>query len=228
MDSQKAAQSAQPGTNDDLNYTVKESSLLHDGPIFAVRQDVIETATGSAKRDVVEHFGSVAIAALRDDHLLMVRQYRHAVGRYLWEIPAGLLDKAHESPLTAAKRELAEEGHVAANEWHLLGDIISSPGFSEETCRIFKAQDIHENLDGMDLEPAADEEADMSHQWIPFSQALEWVQTGVVDNAIAVSAILHVAAGTQRSIEEDFNFESTMGTRRAANLNQGDDMKRAR
>ena len=212
----------------DLDYTVKNSEVIFDGPIFAVRQDTIETSTGEAKRDVVEHFGSVAIAALKDDHLLMVRQYRHAVGRYLWEIPAGLLDMAREDPLTAAQRELAEEGAVAARKWSLLGDVISSPGFSEEMCRIFKAQYIHEDLSDFDIPEAADEEADMQHQWIPLSQALAWVQDGTVDNAIAVAAILHIAAGTERSIEEEFAFSSALGSRRAPKVAPGEDMKPVR
>ena len=210
---------------EECDYRVKDSRVIFDGPIFAVRQDVNETQTGEAKRDLVEHFGSVAIAAIKDGKLLMVHQYRHAVGRYLWEIPAGLLDQAGEKPLAAAKRELAEEGSVAAREWSLLGDIVTSPGFSEEMCRIFKAEDVHEDLREFDIPEAADEEADMELRWVPLDEAVAWVQDGTVDNAIAVAAILHLAVGTQRELSEDFPFTSALAERRSDKVAEGEDMK---
>ncbi|HJF11644.1 MAG TPA: NUDIX hydrolase, partial [Corynebacterium falsenii] len=74
-------------------YRVSDSDILFDGPIIAVRKDTISTPTGSATREIVEHFSAVAIAAVREGRIMMIRQYRHGVGRYLWEIPAGLLDK---------------------------------------------------------------------------------------------------------------------------------------
>lgn len=206
-------------------YRVTDSELLLDCPIIAVRKDTITTATGDAAREIVEHFSSVAIAALRDDHILLVNQYRHGVGRYLWEIPAGLLDMAGEDPFTAAQRELAEEGGVAAKTWHLLGDVVTSPGFAEEMCRIYKAQDLSEDLSAFDLPEAESEEADMDKRWVPISQAIQWVQDGTIENTIAVNAILHLAVGTERSVDESYHYHSSMADRRSSKVGPGEDMK---
>lgn len=212
-------------TSGENPYTVEDSELLLDCPILAVRRDTISTATGPAKREILEHFSSVAVAAIQDNKLLMVRQYRHGVGRYLWEIPAGLLDMAGESPLLAAQRELAEEGGVTASRWHLLGDVVTSPGFAEEMCRIYKAEDLSEDLSGFDIPEAEGEEADMEKAWIEIPQAIEWVQNGTVDNAIAVAAILHLAVGTERGVEEEYNYHSSLAERRAPKAEPGQDMK---
>lgn len=199
------------------DYRVVDSELLFDGPIIAVRRDTLTTKTGRARREIVEHFSAVGIAAVRDNHVLMIRQYRHGVGRYLWEVPAGLLDVVGEEPLEAAQRELAEEAGVRAKHWHLLGDVVTSPGFSEEMCRIFVAEGI-EDLGEKDferLEEATDEEADLERRWVPVDQAVAWVQDGTVENAIAVAAILHLAVGTRRDPHAPFRYYSGLGKRRA-------------
>ena len=82
-----------------------------------------------AGREKVEHFGAVAIAALdEDDRLVMIYQYRPALGRRMWEMPAGLLDEPGEDPVEAAQRELVEEVGVEADEWSTLVDIVGLPG----------------------------------------------------------------------------------------------------
>ncbi|HIW96301.1 MAG TPA: NUDIX hydrolase [Candidatus Corynebacterium gallistercoris] len=218
--------------NNNHDYRVTESSVLFDGPIIAVRRDTLTTTTGEATREIVEHFSAVGIAAVKDDHVLMIRQYRHGVGRYLWEVPAGLLDVVGEEPLEAAKRELAEEAGVRAEEWHLLGDVVTSPGFSEEMCRIYVAEgieDLHE-ADVEGLEEAKDEEADLERRWVPLTQAIEWVQDGTVENSIAVAAILHLAVGTRRDPHAPFQYRSGLAKRRAQaeGAQAGADMKTLR
>lgn len=211
-------------------YRVSDSDILFDGPIIAVRRDKISTSTGSATREIVEHFSAVAIAAVREGRIMMIRQYRHGVGRYLWEIPAGLLDKVGEEPLDAARRELAEEAGVRAKSWSLLGDMVTSPGFSEEMCRIYLAENIEDGVGDMEIEEPADEEADLERRWVPVEEAIEWVQTGRVENSIAVAAILHLAAGTRREADEPFAYRSGMAVRRSARpgVHPGDDMKKIR
>ena len=82
-------------------------------------------------RDVVLHPGAVGVVALDDqERVLLVQQYRHPVGRKLWEPPAGLLDVAGEAPLDAARRELYEEGHCRAARWDVLVDTFTSPGMA--------------------------------------------------------------------------------------------------
>lgn len=214
-------------SNDSTPYRVVDSELLLDAPIIGVRRDTITTATGEAKREIVEHFSAVAIAAVRDNHVMMIRQYRHGVGRHLWEIPAGLLDLVGEDPLEAARRELAEEAGLRARTWHLLGDVVTSPGFSEEMCRIYLAEDLDDDLSGFDLPEAEFEEAEIETRWVPIPEAIEWVQTGKVENSIATIALLHLAAGTRRDVSEPFNYHSGLADRRSASAEAkpGTDMK---
>ena len=207
------------------NYPVSNSEIIFDGPIIAVRKDTIDGPTGQMTREIVEHFSAVAIAPVRDGKVLMIRQYRHGVGRYLWEVPAGLLDMAQESPLSAAQRELAEEAGLTAESWHLLGDVVTSPGFCEEFTRIYLAEDLSDDLStlGFDIPEAEHEEADLETRWVPIQEAIEWVQTGKVENSIAVAAILHLAVGTKRDVKEPYYYHSGMAERRHAE--PGQDMK---
>ncbi len=214
-------------SNDSTPYRVVDSELLLDAPIIGVRRDTITTATGETKREIVEHFSAVAVAAVRDNHVMMIRQYRHGVGRHLWEIPAGLLDLVGEDPLEAARRELAEEAGLRARTWHLLGDVVTSPGFSEEMCRIYLAEDLDDDLSDFDLPEAEFEEAEIETRWVPIPEAIEWVQTGKVENSIATIALLHLAAGTRRDVSEPFNYHSGLADRRSASAEAkpGTDMK---
>ncbi|MGO1950334.1 MAG: NUDIX domain-containing protein [Mycobacteriaceae bacterium] len=211
-------------------YRTLSSELLVDAPVVALRRDRITTATGEATREVVEHFSAAAVVAVRDGHVMLVRQYRRPVGRYLWELPAGLLDMAGEDVLSTARRELAEEAGLGADSWHLLGDVCTSPGISEEMCRIFLAEEVHdlgeEELSG--LEEASGEEADMTRVWLPVDEAVDWVRQGRVENAIAVAGLLHLHAGTRRDVTDGFAYRSGLAERRAGGLEHGADMKHVR
>ncbi|QPK80308.1 NUDIX hydrolase [Corynebacterium lizhenjunii] len=170
--------------------------MLLDAPIIAVRADTVTMPGGSvARREIVEHLGAVAVVALNAaGQVRLVRQYRHSVGQRLWELPAGLLDVKGETELECARRELQEEAGLAAAEWGVLVDIVTSPGFCEEAVRIFIAQDLREVA-----RPAHpdDEEADMIHQWVPLEQAVDMVLRGEIVNGIAVAGLLAAARGAQ-------------------------------
>ena len=109
------------------DFEVRSSELLLDASIIAVRRDEVVMPGGTtAYREVVEHFGAVAIVAVDDEErIAMVNQYRRSADRRLWELPAGLLDIKGEDELTGAKRELQEEAGLAAEDWSVLR--ISSP-----------------------------------------------------------------------------------------------------
>ena len=94
----------------------------------------------TARREVVEHYGAVAVLAIDDDgNVVLVYQYRHPLGRRLWELPAGLLDLGGEPPHMTAARELKEEAGLAADDWRVLVDLDSAPGFSDESVRVYLA-----------------------------------------------------------------------------------------
>jgi ADP-ribose pyrophosphatase len=140
---------------------------------------------------VVEHFGAVAVVAVNDARqVAMVYQYRHPVGRRLWELPAGLLDIGGEDPAETAARELREEVGLAARDWAVLVDIVTSPGFSDEAVRIYLARALTE----VGRPDPEHEEADMTLHWVDLGEAAAQVLSGEIVNSIAVAGIMSAYA----------------------------------
>jgi len=170
------------------DFETVASETVYRGNILALRADEVSMPGGdTARREVVEHFGAVAVAAV-DDHrrVAMVYQYRHPLGRRLWELPAGLLDATHEEPLTTAQRELQEEAGLAATDWRVLTDTASSPGFSDESVRTYLAT----GLSQVDRPDPAYEEADLSLHWFSLEDAAGMVLAGEIVNSTAAAGIL--------------------------------------
>ncbi len=162
------------------------------GLIFDVRRDTVDLGpAGVVERDYVEHPGAVLVLALREidgvDHLVMIRQYRHAVGAYLWELPAGLLDIAGEPPWQCAARELHEEADLAADRYDVLIDAYASPGAFPEAYRVFLARGLHASA-GTHVRTG--EEADMRVVWVPLDDAYAAVLAGRLHNPGAMLAIM--------------------------------------
>lgn len=172
-------------------YDVIASRLVFAGRVAAMRSDQVAMPGGvSSQRDVVELPGAVGIVALdENENVLLVRQYRHPVGRPLWEIPAGLLDSQSESAADAAQRELFEEGHVRAAEWFTLVDTLTSPGMSDETVRILLARDLVE-VPVSQRHVRIHEEAEMELAWVPLDTAVERCLSGDLENGITVAGLL--------------------------------------
>ncbi|EUA35357.1 NUDIX domain protein [Mycobacterium xenopi 3993] len=168
------------------------SEILHTGKIFALRKDQVLMPGGKVvNREVVEHYGAVGVVALdEDDNIPMVYQYRHPFGRRLWELPAGLLDIHGEPPHLTAARELREEAGLEAKTWQVLVDLDSTPGFSDESVRVYLAT----GLTDVGRPKGHDEEADMTLHWYPLAEAVRRVFSGEIVNALAVSGILAASA----------------------------------
>jgi ADP-ribose pyrophosphatase len=164
------------------------SETLYVGKIFALRVDDVRMPHGNiAKREVIEHYGAVAVLAMdENNNIVMVYQYRHPVGRRLWELPAGLLDLGGEPPHITAARELEEEAGLEATEWRVLVDLVSAPGFSDESVRVYLATGITD----VGRPDAHDEEADLQVKWFPLEEARRMVLNGEIVNSIAIAGIL--------------------------------------
>ena len=176
-------------------YEVRSSTRQFTGRVVSVRSDVVAMPDGqTGERDVVEHPGAVAVLALRGDppyrEVLLVNQYRHPVGRRLDELPAGLLDVEHESALAAAERELAEEAGYRAATWHVLVDVLTSPGMTDEAIRVFLAED----LEPCERDVQEHEEVEMTARWVPLADALSAALSGELENGICVTGVLAAGA----------------------------------
>jgi len=163
------------------------------GRVIDVRTDEVSMLDGVATRDVVVHPGAVGIVVLNDEQeVLLLQQYRHPVGRLLWEPPAGLLDVAGEPALDAAKRELYEEAHLEADEWSVLVDLFTSPGMTDEAVRLFLAR--RPRVSERERHEGEFEEVDMPLSWVPLDTAVAAVFAGRLHNPLAVAGVLATAA----------------------------------
>lgn len=170
------------------DFRTVSSKDLHVGKVVALRIDDVEMpGGGTAKREIVEHMGAVAVVAVDDaGEVVLIHQYRHALGRHLWELPAGLLDHDGEEPVVGARRELAEEVGLDAARWDVLVDAAASPGFTDEVVRVFLARDLSE----VDREVQGEEEADLEIHRFPLDEAVRMVFAGEIVNASAVAGLI--------------------------------------
>jgi 8-oxo-dGTP pyrophosphatase MutT (NUDIX family) len=182
------------------DYEVRSSKDAFDGKIIKVRTDQVTMPGGNeSQRDVVVHPGAVGVVALDDQgRVMLIKQYRHPVQEFLWELPAGLLDVEGELALATAQRELGEEAGLQAEKWNVLVDVLTSPGMSDEATRIYLARDVTETGNERSDE---DEEADLELSWVDLDEALRAVLSGGIRNALAVAGLLAAARARDNNFE---------------------------
>lgn len=142
---------------DHLRETLVSRRPVFEGRLLRVYQDVVTLPGGrEAGREIVHHRGAVAIVPIAPDgRVVLVRQWRHAVERALWEVPAGTRDE-EEEPAVTARRELEEEtGYIAAS-WRSLGQAGVSPGYSRELLWFFLAEGLTEGVTATDPDETID------------------------------------------------------------------------
>ena len=161
---------------------------IYKGKIFDVRRDRIREGQAEYERDIIVHPGSaVIVPVFADNTVALVRQYRHAAGKYLLEVPAGSLD-ADESPESGAARELEEEIGFIAAKLELLSEFYVSPGFLTEKMYLFLATDLTETAQNLD------EDEFVEIERIPIKVALQMVRTGQIEDAKTIIGITLAAA----------------------------------
>ncbi len=160
------------------------STRIYAGRVVSLRLDDVELPSGRAEtREIVEHRGAVAIVALTPTRdVLLVRQFRSAVGRRLLELPAGTMEPG-ETGEACAQRELAEEVGMRAERWRPLGSVFPSPGFLTEVVHLFVADDLSPQT-------AAAEEEDLEVVSVPLPEARGLVLAGEICDAKSVAGIL--------------------------------------
>ncbi|MGY2084726.1 NUDIX domain-containing protein [Blastococcus sp. SYSU DS0539] len=175
-------------------YRVLATEPVYEGRVIRLAKDTVAMpGGGDSVREVVHHPGAVAVVALDDEgNVVLLRQYRHPVGNYLWELPAGLRDADGEPPLETAKRELAEETRLAAQRWSLLTTHYSSPGFCDEMVLVYLAEGLSD-VDRPEGFTVEHEELDMTVERVPLGDAVQRVFDGDIRNAAAVVGLLAAA-----------------------------------
>ena len=168
-----------------LKPTTIASDLKFKGRVIDVSSERLRYSNGREHDiDFVRHPGAAAVVAVdAQQRLCVVRQYRHGIRDFLWEIPAGKLDRG-EAPELCAVRELAEETGVTARRWSSLGLYYPAPGIFTEVIHLYLAQDLELGA----AKPDADEELEID--WLPFGEALERVASGAWSDGKTAMALL--------------------------------------
>jgi 8-oxo-dGTP pyrophosphatase MutT (NUDIX family) len=162
---------------------------IFTGRVIEVNVERVELPNGSvAELEIIRHPGGAAVVALdSDDRICLLRQFRHAVGGWIWELPAGKIDN-REPPLDTARRELEEEAGMAAASWRPLGDYLSSPGVFTEVVHLFLATQLTPL-------PARPEEHEVIEvHWLPFTDVLRMADRGELRDGKSLVGVYRAAA----------------------------------
>lgn len=164
--------------------TVKNTSEVYQGRIFNFVTEELTLPNGRhTEMAFIRHPGSIAVVPLREDHsVVMELQYRHPVGEYLFEIPAGTMEPG-ESPLDCARRELIEETGFRAQQFIKLGKIHILPAYSDEEIHIFIANGLtpaKQNLDPDEI---------IEVVTYPLEKAVQMIDEGKITDALTILSI---------------------------------------
>ncbi|MFD0746772.1 NUDIX domain-containing protein [Phytohabitans flavus] len=170
-------------------YEVRAQHERFRGPVFRVVTDEVLMPGGRvADRDYLQHVGAVGVVAVDDDgQVVLIRQYRHAVRRHMWEIPAGLADVPGEELPEVAARELAEETDLEAGQLEQLLELHTTPGCSNERIRLYLARDLRPTAARFERH---DEEAELEVRRFPLAEAVSLALAGEITNGPTVAGIL--------------------------------------
>ena len=168
------------------------SEVVFEGRLFRVLRDrLIEPGGNKNERDIIRHNGSVVILAIdssksrKNPWVVVERQYRHAARQFLWELPAGKLERG-EDPLAGAQRELAEETGYRAKKWKLLAEFYPSPGFLGESMQIFLAE-------GLQAGPThLEDDEQIELRLVKLSEVLKMIDKGaILDGKTLIGVLLY-------------------------------------
>ncbi|MBS1202914.1 MAG: hydrolase [Chromatiaceae bacterium] len=151
---------------------------VYQGRVIDVALETVELPNGrQVELEIIRHPGGAAALALDEqERVCLLRQFRHAAGGWLWELPAGRIEP-DEEPLATATRELEEEAGVRAADWIDLGSLHSSPGVFTEVIHLWLAR-------GLEIRPHSQEQDEVIEiHWIALNQALDWCNDGTISDA---------------------------------------------
>jgi ADP-ribose pyrophosphatase len=167
-----------------MSAVINGSKTIHEGRVFSLVSENYTLENGvTSQMDYIQHPGAAAmVPMINSTEVILIKQYRHAVREFIWEIPAGTLDP-RESPLSCARRELIEETGYAAASWQQLGTITPLPGCSNERIHIFLASELKSAEQNLD-----DDEMLNVHQ-LKLEDALQMIVKGEIADGKTISGL---------------------------------------
>lgn len=164
---------------------VIERRTILQGRVLDVGVERVQLPGGrETELEVLRHPGAAAILALTPaNEVVLIRQYRHSAGEYLWEVPAGTRE-ADEPPLDCARRELTEETGFSAQDWTELGEMLPAPGYATEKIHLYLARGLERAEQKLDVD-----EVITDVRPVPVPEALRWVADGTVSDAKTAVAL---------------------------------------
>jgi ADP-ribose pyrophosphatase len=171
-----------------MNFKVLKHSVIYAGRVFSTVVDDVEYESGrESKREVAVHpGGATVLPVFPDRRVLMIKQHRYPLGKFIWELPAGKLEP-NEDPLECAKRELEEETGYSARTWKKITSIYTSPGFCTEVLHLYLATELSELPTGRRLEEG---ELTMTLHMVPLDEAKQMIKRGEILDAKSIISIL--------------------------------------
>ena len=172
-----------------MSLKVNNRTIVYHGKIFELIRENITLENGTTTDvEFIEHPGAAAIIPFLDDNrIVLLKQYRHALKKVIWEIPAGTLDPQEEI-ISCAKRELIEETGYSASGWQKLGAITPVPGYSDERIHIYLATELQP------AEQHLDEDEVIQVQEVEFNKALEMIGIGKIQDAKSIAGLFMASA----------------------------------
>ena len=172
-----------------MTVTINNRITIHRGKVFTLVRENVTLENGTTTDvEFIEHPGATAIIPFLDDtRIVLLKQYRHSLKKYIWEIPAGTLDPQEEI-IDCAKRELIEETGYSAGQWHQLGEITPVPGYSDERIHIFLATELRPAKQNLD------EDEVIQVQEVEFLKALEMIGNGEIQDAKSIAGLFMASA----------------------------------
>ncbi len=167
-----------------MNAKINNRLTVYEGKVYSLIRENVTLENGiTTDMDFIEHPGATAIIPLvNESRIVLLKQYRHALRKHIWEIPAGTLDP-RESALNCAKRELIEETGFSADQWHSLGEITPVPGYSDERIHVFLATGLQPAERHLDIDEIIE-----VHE-VECQEALQMIKRGVIQDAKSIAGL---------------------------------------
>jgi ADP-ribose pyrophosphatase len=171
-----------------MTVSVSKCELLRHGRVFDITVEQVAFTNGfQLEMEIIRHPGAAAIVPVDENgNVIMLKQYRHAVGRHIWEIPAGTLDDGEE-PLACARRELIEETGFCAESWEYLGAVTPVPSYSDEKIDLFFARNLSPATQKLEQDEI------IQVQKLPLQKIVRMVLDGRIEDAKTIAGIMKVA-----------------------------------